>query len=68
MVEKKSIMKQLKEFHKFIDDLKNIETKFDDEDKFLLLLITLPVSFDHFKDVTIYGKECIIVLKKSRQL
>lgn len=60
MVENKSIGESLTEFHKTIDDLENIEVKIGDENKTLLLLSSLPRSFEHFKDVIIYGKKCTI--------
>ena len=36
--------------------------KIDDEDKALLLLSSLPRSFEHFKDALLYGKEGTITL------
>lgn len=33
--------------------------KIKDDDKFILLLSSLPRSFENFKDALIYGKECI---------
>src|SRR3954465_923163 len=62
MMKNKSIVEQLTEFHKIIDDLENIEVKIDDEDKALLLLSLLPRSFEHFKDALLYGKEGTITL------
>ncbi|XP_058747135.1 uncharacterized protein LOC131620136 [Vicia villosa] len=62
MGEKKSIIEQLMEFHKIIDDLKNIEMNIDDEDNALLLLSSLPRSFEHFKDALLYGNEDTIIL------
>ena len=64
MVENKSIVEQLTEFHKIIDDFENIEVKIEDDDKALLLLSSLPRSFEHFKDVLLYGKEGTITLDK----
>lgn len=64
MLENKTIVEQLTEFHKIIDDLENIEVKIDDEEKALLLLISLPKSFEHFKDALINGKKVIITLDK----
>ena len=64
MVENKSIVEQHTEFHKIIDDLKNIEVKIEDEDKALLLLSLLPRFFDHFKDALLYDKECTITFNE----
>lgn len=62
MVENKSILEKLIEFYKIINDLENIKVKIDDDDKAKLLLNSLPISCDHFKDVFLYGKESIITL------
>lgn len=43
-------------FHKTIGDLKNIEMKLDSEDKIILLLSSLPRSFENFKEVLLYRK------------
>lgn len=42
--------------------MENIEVKVGDEEKVILLLRSLPVSFKHFKDVLLYGKNGIITL------
>jgi len=52
MVESKSITEQLTKFNNILDDLANIEVNMEDEDKALLLLCSLPKSFEHFKDTT----------------
>jgi len=57
MVEYKSISEELAEFNKILDDLANIEVNVGDEDKTLLLICSLPKSFEHFKDTILYGKE-----------
>lgn len=48
MVENKSIVEQLTNFYKIIDDLENIEVRIYDEDNILLLLSSLLISFKHF--------------------
>lgn len=55
-------MEQLTEFHKIINDLENIYVKIDVEDNAILLLISLPRSFEHFKDAFHYGKKGTITL------
>src|SRR3954469_1665699 len=62
MVEYKSLVEQLKEFPKIIDDLENIEVKIDDKDKDFLLLSSLPRSFENLKDALLYSKEGTITL------
>lgn len=52
-------------FSQIIDDMENIEVKIDDEENILLLLSSLPRSFEHFKDILVHGKECTISLDES---
>jgi len=42
MVESKTVIEQLTEFNKILDDLENIEVQLEDEDKVILLLCVLP--------------------------
>ncbi|KAE8683864.1 hypothetical protein F3Y22_tig00111166pilonHSYRG00202 [Hibiscus syriacus] len=56
MHEEKSISEQIDEFTKIIDDLENIDVKMEDEDKALLLLNSIPKSYEHFKDAMLYGR------------
>jgi len=62
MVEPKSIMEQLMEFNKILDDLDNIEVHLEDEDKAILLLCALPRSFESFKDTMLNCKEGSVTL------
>lgn len=57
MIESRSIVEQLKDFNKILDDLENIEVNLEDEDKVLMLLSSLRKSYEHFKDVILYGKD-----------
>lgn len=68
MVEGKSIVNQLHAFSTIIDHLENIDMIFKDEDKALLLLNAIPMSFKHFKDAVIYEIEKTISLKKVSTL
>ncbi|MCI52711.1 cytochrome P450, partial [Trifolium medium] len=61
-VENKSVVEQLEEFNKIIDDLANIDVILEDEDKTFHLLCALPRSLENFKDALLYGKEGTITL------
>ncbi|CAJ2674023.1 unnamed protein product [Trifolium pratense] len=62
MSENKSVVEQLSEFNKIIDDLANIDVNLEDEDKAFHLLCALPKSFENLKDALLYGKEGTITL------
>lgn len=68
MVENKSIEEQLDEYNKIIDDLDNIEVTLVDEDKALLLLYAMPMSYEHFKDAMLHGREKSITLEEVQSL
>lgn len=61
MVENKSMVEHLIEFHKFINYSENIKAKIVDEDKVLILLISLSKSIEKIKDDLFYGKTCIVI-------
>ncbi|GJR92044.1 hypothetical protein Tco_0216055 [Tanacetum coccineum] len=53
----RKISEHIDEFNKIILDLANIEVKLEDEDLALLLLTSLPASYEHFVDTLLYGQE-----------
>nr|GEY36172.1 zinc finger, CCHC-type [Tanacetum cinerariifolium] len=53
------ISKHIYEFNKIVLDLANIKVKFEDEDLALLLLTSLPKSYEHFVDTLLYGREAL---------
>jgi hypothetical protein len=55
MLEGKSMQSHLNEFNSIIVDLERFDVKIDDEDKTILLLVSLPPSFKHFKEIMLYG-------------
>ncbi|GJY85463.1 retrovirus-related pol polyprotein from transposon TNT 1-94 [Tanacetum coccineum] len=59
MLAGRKISKHIDEFNKIVLDLANIEVKFEDEDLALLLLTSLPASYEHFVDTLLYGREAL---------
>ncbi|GJZ77012.1 retrovirus-related pol polyprotein from transposon TNT 1-94 [Tanacetum coccineum] len=55
----RKIFEHIDEFNKIVLDLGNIEVKFEDEDLALLLLTSLPASYEHFVDTLLYGREAL---------
>ena len=53
----KSVLEQLEEFGKCLDDLENIDEEINDEDKALMFLNSLPPSYEHFKDAMLLGRD-----------
>ncbi|GKC96465.1 retrovirus-related pol polyprotein from transposon TNT 1-94 [Tanacetum coccineum] len=53
------ISEYIDEFNKIVLNLANIEVKFKDEDLALLLLTSLPASYEHFVDTLLYGWEAL---------
>lgn len=59
-----SISDQMDDFIKILDDLENIEVKLEDQDKALILLNSLPRSYEKFKNALLYGREQSIALEE----
>lgn len=57
MVEGKDLMEHLDEFNKLIVNLENIDEKYDDEDQALVLLYSLPRSYEHMVDILQHGRK-----------
>nr|GEV74638.1 retrovirus-related Pol polyprotein from transposon TNT 1-94 [Tanacetum cinerariifolium] len=47
------------EFNKLILDLANIDIEIEDEDQPLMLLTTLPLSYENFMETLLYGRESL---------
>src|SRR5438045_8540762 len=60
MMEEGSTVKgHLDAFNSIIIDLGNVDIKVDSEDQALILLCSLPRSYDAFIDMLLYGKDSI---------
>ncbi|GJS19238.1 retrovirus-related pol polyprotein from transposon TNT 1-94 [Tanacetum coccineum] len=55
----RNISEHIDEFNKIVLDLANIEVKFEGENLALLLLTSLPASYEHFVDTLLYGREAL---------
>ncbi|GJU28111.1 retrovirus-related pol polyprotein from transposon TNT 1-94, partial [Tanacetum coccineum] len=55
----KKLSEHIDEFNKLIGDLANIDVDIDDEDQALMLLTSLPSSYDNFVETLLYGKESL---------
>ncbi|GJX30083.1 hypothetical protein Tco_0238162 [Tanacetum coccineum] len=60
------------EFNKLILDLANIDIKIEDEDHALMLLTSLPSSYENFMETLLYGRESLtmedVLATDSREL
>ena len=52
-------MEHLNFFNKIISELLAVEVKIDEEDKALILLSSLPESYDHIVTTMLYSKETL---------
>ena len=57
MKEGTPILEHVNIFIKIVSDLLCLEVKLEEEDKALLLLATLPPSYDHLVTTILYGRE-----------
>ncbi|GJY59855.1 retrovirus-related pol polyprotein from transposon TNT 1-94 [Tanacetum coccineum] len=55
----KILSEYIDEFNKLICDLANIDIDIDDEDQALMLLTSLPSSYDNFVETLLYGRESL---------
>ncbi|GJZ82865.1 zinc finger, CCHC-type containing protein [Tanacetum coccineum] len=69
----KNQSEHIDEFHKLVGDLAAIDTVISDEDQALLLLTSLPSSYDNFVETLLYGRdtlklEDVLATLNSREL
>ncbi|GKB31108.1 retrovirus-related pol polyprotein from transposon TNT 1-94 [Tanacetum coccineum] len=55
----KKLSEHVDEFNKLIGDLANIGVDIDDKDQVLMLLTSLPSSYDNFVETLLYGRELL---------
>ena len=66
MNKEKPLSDQIDDFKKIIDDLENIDIKMEDEDQALILVNAMPKTYEHFKDVMLYGRDQTITLEEMQ--
>ena len=59
MKEGTAMKDHLDEFNKLILDLENVNVMLEDEDRALILLSSLPDSYEHFVDTLLYGRQTL---------
>ncbi|KAH9704361.1 Integrase catalytic domain-containing protein [Citrus sinensis] len=59
MKEGTAMKDHLDEFNKLILDLENVNVMLEDEDRALILLSSLPDSYEHFMDTLLYGRQTL---------
>ena len=59
MIEGASLNVHIDEFNKVCDELKTIDEGLSDESKALLLISSLPKSYEHFVDALLYGRQTL---------
>ena len=53
------VQEHLDEFNKIVLDMKNLDIKLEDEDQALIVLCSLPASYENFVNSMLYGRESI---------
>ena len=61
MTESMQVKDHLDNFNRIILDLQGVGVKIDDEDQAIILLCSLPNSYENFVDTMLYGRESITI-------
>jgi len=56
-----TVLEHLNVFNKIISELLTVDVKINGEDKALILLSSLPQSYDHITTTMLYGKETLFL-------
>jgi hypothetical protein len=59
MIEGADLRQHINTFKQIISDMLRIDIKFEDEDKAMMLLTSLPASYEHLVTTLLYGKETL---------
>ncbi|KAH9695612.1 hypothetical protein KPL71_022838 [Citrus sinensis] len=59
MKDGRTLKDHLDEFNKLIMDLENVNIDLEDEDRAIILLSSLPDSYEHFVDTLLYGRQTL---------
>ena len=59
MIEGASLDEYIDEFNKVCDELETIDEGLSDESTALLLINSLPKSYEHFVDALLYGRQTL---------
>jgi hypothetical protein len=66
MAEGTSIQSHLNEFNSICVDLESLDVKIDNEDKAILLVVSLPPSFKNFKEIMLYGNHTSLTFENVK--
>ena len=62
------VLEHLNFFNKVISEFLAVDVKIDDKDKALILLSSLPQSYDHIVTIMLYGKKTLILKEVTSTL
>ena len=68
MEEGTSLATYVDAFNKIILDLEDINVKIEDEDKVIILISSLPPSYEHFVDTLLYGRQTLTMQNVKKVL